>query len=305
MSSNTTKFTGLSFDASKVEPAKPLEPVPAGTYPVTMTDGEVKPTADGSGKRFNFELTIADGDFSGRKIFDGLNIENKSAKAQEISQQQLSAICHATGVIQLQDIQQLFGIPFLAKIGFEDRRQDAQDASKWYDARNTFKGAKPMESGAPAPSGAALPGWTAPKAGGAPAPAASPATPPWLAGKAAAPAAPAAAPVAAAAAAAPAKPKGPAAPAPKPAPAAAKKERKFFVFISADEMPLKTETEVAAMLAQGMPVDTQLSLADKDDGFDEAAGWKPASQQAIGAATPPAAATPAGAPVAPPWLRKA
>lgn len=301
---SNTKFTGLNFDASKVEPAKPLDPVPAGTYPVTITDGEIKPTNDGSGKRFNFELTIADGDFRGRKIFDGLNIENKSAKAQEISQQQLSAICHATGVIQLQDIQQLFAIPFLAKIGFEDRRQDKEDENKWYDARNTFKGAKPLDGAAPAPSGAALPNWAGKPAAGSPAPAAAPATPPWLAGKAAAPAAPAAASVAAAAASAPAKPKGPAAPAAKPAPAPAKAERKFFVFVSADDMPLKNETEVAAMLAQGMPVDTQLSLADKDGGFDEAAGWKPASQQGIGAATPPAAATPAGAPVAPPWLRK-
>lgn len=286
--SNAPKFTGFSFNAANVAPAAPLDPVPAGDYNVTITDAEIAPTANGAGKRLKFELTIADGEFANRKIWDGLNIENPSAKAQEISHQQLSAICHATGVIQFDDVQQLFGKPFVAKIGFEQARVDKEDPTKTYDARNTFKGARWDKAAAPA---AQLPGnapsWLK-KPGAAPAPAAS--TP----AAAAAPAKPAGP----AKAAAPAKPKAAAAPA-KP-----KVERKFFVFISDDDMPLKTEAEVATMLADGMPGDTMLSLADAQGGFVEANGWTPASSHNIGAAAAPAAATPAGEPVTPPWLKK-
>lgn len=312
MANNAPKFTGLSFDASKVAPAVPLEPVPADNYTVTLTDGEVVPTADGSGERLKFELTIMDGPFKGRKVWDGLNIKNQSAKAQEIAHQQLSAICYATGVINLQDVQQFYGRPFTAKIGLDPRRQDANDAEKWYDPRNTFKGAKPLDGGAAAPgavamsSGAPVPAWlNKPAPGAAPAAGAAPANAPWLKAPAAAPAqaaAPAAAPVAAPAASAPTKPKGPAAP--KAAAPAPKVERKFFVFIGENEMPLKSEAEVAEMLSQGMPAETQVSLADKDGGFDDAAGWHPTTKYAIGNAAPPPASTPAGAAVVPPWMRK-
>lgn len=286
MSSNAPKFTGFSFNAANVTPAAPLEPIPAGDYNVEMTDGEIVPTADGSGKRFKFELTVLDGEFKGRKIFDGFNIENKSAKAQEISHQQLSAMCHATGVIQFDDVQQLFGKPFVAKIGFVGATADKDDPSKTYDPKNTYKGARwDNKNAAPAGVPAGAPAWLK-KPGAAPAPAASTPAP----AKAAAPAKPAAA--------APTKPK------PAAAPAKPKVERKFFVFISDDEMPLKTEAEVAAMIAEGMPGDTQLSLADAEGGFVEGNGWKPASACEIGAAEAPTAATPAGAPVTPPWLKR-
>lgn len=304
MSNPLQKFTGLTFDASKIKPAEPLEPVPGDMYTVVMSDGSVVPTNDGTGKRLKFELTIMDGPFKGRKIWDGLNIENTSAKAQEIAQQQLSAICHAVNVINLTDVQQLYGKPFAAKIGLDPRRQDANDPEKWYDPRNTFKGAKPVEGGSSAPvsSGAPTPAWL--NKPGAAASGAAPAAAPWLAKPAAAPA-PAPTPAASVAAAtggakAPAGPKSPA----KPKPVEPKLERQFFVFFDENTMPLKKESEVATMLAEGMPTDTQISLADKDGGFDDNAGWHPVTKYSIGTATPPAASTPAGAAVQPPWLRK-
>ncbi len=140
MSKAAAKFTGLTFDASTVAPAVPLEAFPAGNYNVAITDGEVKPTADGSGQRFAFELTVLEGDFKGRKVWDGLNIKNKNPQAQEIAHQQLSAICHAVGVIKITNVGELLNKPFEAKIGFEGART-VED--KTYDARNTFKGAKP------------------------------------------------------------------------------------------------------------------------------------------------------------------
>ena len=100
MSNNAQKYTAFSFDASTVQPQQPLEPVPAGFYNVCITDAELVLTKDSTGQRINFELTILDFQYQGRKIYDGINVLNKSAQAQEIGWQQLSAICHATGVMR-------------------------------------------------------------------------------------------------------------------------------------------------------------------------------------------------------------
>ena len=262
---STKKFTGLTFDASTVKPQVPLEAFPAGNYLVALTDAEVKPTSKGDGKRIAFELTVLDGAFKGRKVWDGLNIENKNSVAQEIAHQQLSAICHATGVIRLTDVQELYGKPFEAKIGF-------QEAEGEYDAKNTFKGAKPAAGGS----------------GAAPAAVGAPAAPKW-AKKAAD--APAAAPAAAAPASAPpAKPAGPKGP-PKPtAPAKAKEDHKFFAYVN-DE----TQGPLPADEALALPADTMLCLEGTDD-------WKPVSEFKPAPAPAPVVA-PAGK--TPPWAKKA
>lgn len=294
------KFTGFAFDASTITPAAPLEPVPIDYYTVVISDGEIKPTGDGSGKLFAFELTIMEGPFAKRKVFDRLNIENPSAQAQEIAQQQLSAICHSIGVIRFTDVQELFNKPFIAKVGLDPKREDPDQPGKWYEARNNFKGAKPV-------NGAALPGAVAPgAAGAAPAPnvAKTPAvTPPWVKPAAAAapapmPTATAPAPAAAAPVTAAIVPGGGPKKGPKKPGAAAPVEKKYFVYFDDNNMPLKTETEIRAMLAQGMPDTTMLNPeAGPDD------DWKPASEFGLKLA-PAAAAAPAGGGAAlPPWMR--
>ncbi len=250
--SKASKFTGLSFDASTVAPAVPLEAFPAGDYNVAITDGEVKPTADGTGQRFAFELTVLEGEFKGRKVWDGLNIKNKSAQAQEIAHQQLSAICHATGVIKITNVGELLNKAFIAKIGFEGQRVDGD---KTYDARNTFKGAKPAGGAvAGAPVAASAPKWAKKDAAAAPAGVAAPAKP-----------------------AAPSAPKGPPKP---PAPAAKKDDRKFFAYVNEE-----TQGPLPADEALALPEDTMLCLEGTED-------WKAASE--FKAAPAPAPVVPAG-----------
>ena len=251
MSKANQKFTGLTFDASTVAPAVPLEAFPAGDYNVAITDGEVKPTADGSGQRFAFELTVLEGDFKGRKVWDGLNIKNKSAQAQEIAHQQLSAICHATGVIKISNVGELLNKPFVAKIGFEGQRTDGD---KTYDARNTFKGAKPAGGAvAGAPAASSAPKWAKKDASAAPAAPAKPA--------------------------APGAPKGPPKP---PAPAAKKDDRKFFAYVNEE-----TQGPLPADEALALPAETMVCLEGTED-------WKPVSEFKPAEAAPvkPAGKTP-------------
>lgn len=297
--SQQNKFTGFQFDASNVPPAAPIEAFPAGWYTATITDGEIKPTADGSGQRMNLEFTVMDGDFKGRKVFDGLNIVNSSTQAQEIAHQQLSAICHATSVIRFNDIQELFGRPFLLKAGLEPKRAvlggqtvplDTPGA-EIYEPRNTFKGAKALTTA----------GAGSPATGSAPATVAGGATPPpWATKQPAGGQAPAAT--------APGKPAGPGKPGkgkaapPKPPQA----ERKFFVYLNDEDdgMPECTDSQINIMIAKGMPLSTPLNPVDaegnfSDDGWKDAASFGFVEVQSPG----PAAAASAGAPVAPPWAR--
>ena len=235
-------------------PAQLLEPVPANNYNVAITEAELKPTSDGTGQRIALTFTVVDGDFKGRKIFDGLNVKNKNAQAQEIAHQQLSAICHAVGVIHVKDVQELMNKPFTAKIGLKEAEGE-------YAAKNTFKGAKPLSGAAPA-SGA---------------PAAATGAPPW-----------APKPGAAAPAAAPAAPKAPKPPA-APKPPKVEDTRKFGVWLGGDHEPyLAPVADILKGIADGsIKADAQFCLEGEEV-------WKSAADSKIVVPAAPAPVAPGG-----------
>ena len=90
----------ISFDASGVEPAVPFELLPPGKYRAQIVQSEMQPTKQGDGQMLWLELDILDGPHRGRKLWDRLNLVNRSQQTVEIAQRQLSAICHAIGQIQ-------------------------------------------------------------------------------------------------------------------------------------------------------------------------------------------------------------
>ena len=59
---------------------------------------------------------MLDGPYKGRKLFDRLNLVNANPVTVEIAQRTLSAICHATGRMQVQDSEELHLIPFIADV---------------------------------------------------------------------------------------------------------------------------------------------------------------------------------------------
>lgn len=257
----------LSFDASKVAPAKPMDPVPKGWYQVKIFESDVAPakTDPTGGTRLALGVEIITGEYAGRKAWDGINIKNKNPKAQEIGQEQLSALCHATGCIKMSATEELHDKPFEIKLGLEEDRSETNAAGKTvsYDARNVFKGFRPIEGAAPASAGT-------PTAAAAPA---------WAKGKAA-----------------PGKPVAPVKPAPAPAPepepepqgdeapGGVQAERTFF-YVVEDETKEATGAEIATMLGQGMPEDTPVMAQDEPEG----AAWQTAAHYEIAPWSPPAA----------------
>jgi len=65
--------------------------LPEGKYNVACTQAEVKDTKSGTGQYISAELTITDGEYKSRKIFQSFNIKNDNPKATEIGLQQLKS----------------------------------------------------------------------------------------------------------------------------------------------------------------------------------------------------------------------
>ncbi len=132
----------LQFNAQAVSPESEFSPIPAGVYAAQVVESDVKPTKTGSGHYLQLTWKILDGQHAGRLVFDRLNIANQNETAQKIGQQQLSQLCHAVGVLQLQDSQQLHARPCRIKVVV---RKDDQ-----YGDGNEVKGYEAVTGTAPA-----------------------------------------------------------------------------------------------------------------------------------------------------------
>src|SRR5882724_2791510 len=97
----------IGFNAANVQPAEPFTPISGGSYPLWVIESAVKTTKSGKGQMAELTYEVLDGPHKGRKIWGSINIAHENQQAEQIGQRQLSALCHATGVIQLQDTEQL------------------------------------------------------------------------------------------------------------------------------------------------------------------------------------------------------
>jgi hypothetical protein len=136
-----------SFDARSVKPntGRP-DPVPAGWYNVAIVQSEVKATRDKQGAYLELAMRILDGQHAGHVIYDRLNLHNASQQAVDIAYGTLSAICHATGVMQITDSVQLHNIPLQARV-------IAKPATAEFEAGNDVKAYRSVAEGQAAGQG--------------------------------------------------------------------------------------------------------------------------------------------------------
>ena len=133
-------MANLNFNAQTVEPQAAFDPLPAGWYQMQIVESELKPTSNGEGQYLQLKLQVVAGEHASRVVFERLNIVNRNPTAQEIAYRTLSSICHATGVIQVEDSQQLHGIPMEVKVS-------VRPAKDGYDASNDVKGYRAINAG--------------------------------------------------------------------------------------------------------------------------------------------------------------
>lgn len=168
---------GQHFNAEEVEPSAPrADTIPPGDYKAEIVRSEMKDTSKG-GQMLELEMSITDGAEKNRRIFDRLNLVNSNPTAQQIAHQTLSAICRATGQMQVSDSEQLHFKPMTVKVAVKEGQQKVPgDPSQGkYPAQNVVKGysaANGTTRGAGAPSysgGGQTSAAPAPTAGGTPA----------------------------------------------------------------------------------------------------------------------------------------
>lgn len=107
----------INFDANQVEPYEGnFDPIPADWYVMAVESSEIRPNSAQTGSILSLKYTILDGPYANRKVFENLNIQHPNAAAVEIAYKKLSSICRATGVINLQNSEQLHNIPFKGKV---------------------------------------------------------------------------------------------------------------------------------------------------------------------------------------------
>lgn len=121
---------GTTFDATGIEPTQTLEVLPPGKYPAQIVNSDLRLTKDGMGQYLFLEIDVLEGPYQGRKLFDRLNLVNANTQAVEIAQRSLSAICHATGRLQVQDSEELHLIPFIAVVQVQPPKNGYGESNK-------------------------------------------------------------------------------------------------------------------------------------------------------------------------------
>lgn len=139
-----------TFDANNVEPSAPREILPPGEYVIQIVESEMANTKAGDGQMLKLTMDIIDGPHSGRKLWDRLNLVNPNAQAVEIAQRTLSAICHATGKLQVSDSEQLHFIPLIATVKVKPAGNDKFGVYR--EAQNEIGGYKPANGGVARPA---------------------------------------------------------------------------------------------------------------------------------------------------------
>lgn len=142
------------FNAAEVSPQTEFAPLPAGKYLAVITESESKATQKG-GELLALTFEVTEGEYKGRKLWARLNLVNASDEAVKIARSELSAICHAVGVMKPNDSCELHNIPLVLKVIVEKRKDtgDMTNRIKSYESRSAASAAtpRPASAGGPAP----------------------------------------------------------------------------------------------------------------------------------------------------------
>ncbi len=135
------------FDANKVEPTTPFEPIPAGKYLVMITASEMKPNKAGTGQYLELVFTIVEGEFKNRQLWARLNLVHPNAVAAKLAQAELSALCRAVGVMTPNDSVELHNLPLVIKVGCKKRKDtdEITNEIRGYEKREAVTG-KPQQA---------------------------------------------------------------------------------------------------------------------------------------------------------------
>lgn len=151
-------MASLNFKASAIqieERSSSFDPLPAGDYEMMITKSATKPTKKGDGSYLELEMQVIGGEYSGRRHWERLNLDNPNHQAVKIAQESLAKLCMALGLDEVNDSEELHDTPFIAEVGI-DKKDPTRNVIWGYQAAVDVKpAAKPAAPARPAPAAAA------------------------------------------------------------------------------------------------------------------------------------------------------
>ena len=140
------------FNAAEVEPQNNnFAPIPAGKYIAVINDDQMKDTKAGTGRYLQLEFEIIEGEYTGRRLWARLNLENPNPMAVQIARSELSSICRAVNVLQLRDTVELRNLPLVISVRCK-KNKDTDEMSNeiaGYEAKQSYSAAAPTPTPAP------------------------------------------------------------------------------------------------------------------------------------------------------------
>ena len=130
----------IDFDVTSYEPQikSSFEPLPPGDYQAIISDSAIKATKAGTGEYIELTMQITDGQHSGRRIWERLNISNPNKVAEEIARSQLNGLRAALGIAKLESTEQLHDTPFVLSLDI-DRKEPTRNRVMGYSSAKTAR----------------------------------------------------------------------------------------------------------------------------------------------------------------------
>lgn len=125
----------FQFDATEFTPPPPksYEPLERGLYEGIIVDSCIKETKAGTGEYIELTIQVTDGQHSGRRLWERLNVSNPNKTAEDIARSQLSMLCQAVNVTKLTETEQLHDKPFLMQVDI-DRKDPSRNRIMGYQS---------------------------------------------------------------------------------------------------------------------------------------------------------------------------
>jgi hypothetical protein len=115
-----------NFNANEVEPNVGFEPVPADKYITMITASQMKPTKNGDGSYLELEMTVLEGPYKDRKVWDRLCLTHPNPQTVKIARGNLSSVCRAVGILQPKDSCELHNIPMCITVKCKKRDDNGE-----------------------------------------------------------------------------------------------------------------------------------------------------------------------------------
>lgn len=120
----------INFVASEIPEAEGFEVLPEGEYTAHIIASAMKDTKAGTGQFLELRIQILDEPYTGRLVFERLNLINPNPVAVKLANRTLADLCEAIGIDDVEDSEELHGQEFKVKLVLEPAKGDWPESNK-------------------------------------------------------------------------------------------------------------------------------------------------------------------------------